>query len=124
MNYSKQREAMLNILRSTKSHPTANEIYVEMRKKDPKISLGTVYRNLALLTGTGTVMRIDTNQDSVHYDGCTEPHYHFVCDGCGKVFDLSMKQLDINKEVEEECDCKVSDHMLIFYGKCSDCKNV
>lgn len=124
MNYSKQREAMLNILRSTKTHPTANEIYVEMRKNDPKISLGTVYRNLALLTGTGTVMRIDTNQDSVHYDGCTKPHYHFVCDTCGRVIDLNLKQLDVDKEIEAECDCKVSEHMLIFYGKCSKCKNL
>ncbi len=124
MNYSKQREAMLKILCGTKTHPTANEIYLEMRKADPKISLGTVYRNLALLTETGTIMRIDTNHDSVHYDGCTDTHYHFICEKCGKVYDLRLEPLKLKAEVEAEIDCEVSDHMLIFYGKCSKCKSL
>lgn len=124
MNYSKQREAMLKILRGTKTHPTANEIYLEMRKTDPKISLGTVYRNLALLTETGTIMRIDTNHDSVHYDGCTDTHYHFICEECGKVFDLKIGDINLESEVETELNCDVSGHMLIFYGKCSRCKNL
>lgn len=124
MNYSKQREMMMRILRSTKSHPTAQEIYAEMRKSDPKISLGTVYRNLALLTKNGSVMRIDTNHDSVHYDGCTDPHYHFICDSCGKVYDLDIEPIDLDERVEREFDCTVTGHSLIFYGKCSSCKGM
>lgn len=122
MNYSKQREAMMRILRNTRSHPTAQEIYNEMRKSDPKISLGTVYRNLALLTKTGSVLRIDTNHESVHYDAHTEPHYHFICNECGKVFDLDIKPLDLDGVVEDEFDCTVTGHSLIFYGICGDCK--
>lgn len=122
MNYSKQRETMLNILRSTTSHPTANDIYVEMRKNDPKISLGTVYRNLAMLTENGIILRLDTEHNSVHYDGCVKPHYHFVCNDCGKVIDLDIEPIDFDKQIREKHGCNVSSHMLIFYGTCSGCK--
>lgn len=122
MNYSKQRESMLRILRNTKSHPTANEIYTEIRKTDPKISLGTVYRNLNLLCDNGIILRIDTDHDSVHYDGCIEPHCHFVCRNCDKVFDLSLDTSDLDKKVEAECGFDVRGHSLVFYGKCNNCK--
>ena len=123
MNYSKQRESMLRILRSTKSHPTANEIYMEMRKTDSKISLGTVYRNLNLLCVNGIILRIDTNHDSVHYDGCVEPHCHFVCSDCKRVFDLELDTSDLDDKVREETDFTVSGHSLVFYGKCNNCKD-
>lgn len=122
MGYSKQREIILSALRSTRSHPTANEIYERVRKTDSKISLGTVYRNLALLSEQGVILRIDTEHESVHYDGFTHPHYHFVCNCCGKVYDLSLKPLSAEHEVEEELGCTVSSHTMVFYGKCKDCK--
>ncbi len=121
MNYSKQRETMLNILRSTTSHPTANDIYIEMRKNDPKISLGTVYRNLAMLTEHGIILRLDTEHNSVHYDGCVEPHYHFVCNGCGKVIDLDIEPINADKQINEKYGCNISSHTLIFYGTCKEC---
>lgn len=122
MGYSRQREMLLSVLKDTRSHPTANDIYEEMRKRDPKISLGTVYRNLALLTENGVILRIDTEHDSVHYDGFTHPHYHFVCNGCGEVSDLSVNPLDINEAVENETGGSVAGHTLVFYGKCKKCK--
>ena len=122
MRYSKQRESLLCVLRSTHSHLTAQEIYEKMREQDPKISLGTVYRNLALLSEQGEILRIDTEHDSVHYDGFVHTHYHFVCNRCGKVSDLSMPSLPIDAEVEKETGCSVSGHSLIFYGKCQECK--
>lgn len=122
MNYSKQREAVLNILQHSKTHPTANDIYVELRKREPRISLGTVYRNLALLCENGMVARIDSNHDSVHYDGCTEPHYHFICDKCGGVYDLDIEEINLDKEVEKSIGCNVSGHSLIFNGICIRCK--
>lgn len=122
MGYSKQREMMLSVLRSTNSHPTANDIYEEMCKRDPKISLGTVYRNLALLTKSGVILRIDTEHDSVHYDGFTHRHYHFVCNDCGEVTDLSINPINIDSEVEKEIGGDVVGHNLVFYGKCKKCK--
>lgn len=123
MNYSKQREALLNILRGTKSHPTASEIYDKLHETDPRISLGTVYRNLALLAENGMIMRIDTDHDSAHYDGCTDPHYHFVCDRCKRVSDIDIDPLVLDREVAEKYGCSVSRHSLIFYGECRDCKS-
>lgn len=122
MNYSKQREALLNILSNTKSHPTAHEIYVKMHETDPKISLGTVYRNLALLTENGTIQRINTDQDSAHYDGFTDPHYHFVCNECGRVTDLDLAPIELDNEIETKYGCSVSGHSLVFYGVCDVCK--
>lgn len=121
MGYSRQREMLLSVLRETRSHPTANEIYDELRERDPKISLGTVYRNLALLSENGTILRIDTEHDSVHYDGFTHPHYHFICNECGAVSDLSVTPIDINTAVEEETGGNVTGHTLVFYGKCKKC---
>lgn len=124
MNYSKQRESLLSYLRSTKTHPTANEIYVELRKYDSKISLGTVYRNLSLLTANGMITQVNTNHDNVHYDGDITPHYHFVCNKCGRLLDLSVGQIDLDKEVEENIGCNVSGHSLIFNGICKECKDL
>lgn len=121
MNYSKQRETMLKILRETRTHPTANDIYVEMRRIDPKISLGTVYRNLALLTKNGEIMRIDTDQDSVHYDGFMAPHYHHVCNQCGRITDLDIPQFEPDEEIEKKYGCSVTGHAVVFYGICSKC---
>lgn len=121
MNYSKQREAMLELLHNTKTHPTANEIYTMMRKKDPKISLGTVYRNLGQLTKAGEVLRIDTEHDSVHYDGCTTPHYHFVCSECNCVMDIEVDEIALDNEIESKYGCKIKGHSLIFYGICAEC---
>lgn len=121
MHYSKQREVLMAILHNTTSHPTANDIYEKMREKDPKISRGTVYRNLALLTENGMVKRIDTEHSSVHYDGTVSRHYHFVCNECGAVCDLSIPDVDFNGTVEKELGCSVSDHSLVFYGKCKNC---
>ena len=115
MGYSRQREMLLSVLKDTKSHPTANAIYEEMRKRDPKISL-------ALLTESGIILRIDTEHDSVHYDGFTHPHYHFVCNGCGEVSDLSINPIGIEAEVEKETGGSVAGHTLVFYGKCKKCK--
>ena len=121
MGYSRQREMMLSVLRETQSHPTATEIYKELRKRDPKISLGTVYRNLALLSENGTILRIDSDHDSVHYDGSTHLHYHFICSKCGAVSDLSVTPINIDALVEEETGGNVTGHTMVFYGKCKKC---
>ncbi len=124
MNYSRQREAMLKLLRNSNDHPTANEIYERMRRDHPRISLGTVYRNLALLTDNGIIKRIDTDDEGVHYDGYTAPHYHFVCSRCGSMCDVHIPQINVDNAVEAECGGEVRGHSLIFYGICKECKNL
>lgn len=117
--YSKQREEIYSVLKSTKSHPTAEWIYEEVRKTDPTISLGTVYRNLALLCSTGQAIAIDTADKRTHYDATVKDHIHFACTKCGRVS-------DIEGEISLPCDLKNSGYVvertsLVYYGLCPTC---
>lgn len=85
--YSRQREAILSLLRTHFDHPTAEALYEELHKTHPNISLGTVYRNLSLLSEAGVITRLATHEKD-HFDGNTAPHAHFFCDGCGSIKDL------------------------------------
>ena len=85
---TKQRKAILNVLRRTDSHPTADRIYDEVRKVIPNISKGTVYRNLKILREGGKISELNLNGTVSRYEGNNENHYHFRCEKCGRVFDL------------------------------------
>lgn len=124
MKRSKQRDAILEFLCSTTSHPTADTIYDEVRKKIPNISLGTVYRNLNLLTSTGEITKIDVGFDQSHYDGKSQPHNHFVCRKCRRVYDVAD---EYDRSIDEKCgsdvDGTIEYHTLMFYGVCHSCEN-
>lgn len=119
---SKQRQAILDYLASTTEHPTADTIYKVIREKFPNISLGTVYRNLALLSSTGDIIRISSTDGADRYDYTTSPHYHFMCTNCGKVYDLPMDTLySINDLAQQFTSHKISGHQTFFYGICKEC---
>lgn len=123
MKYSRQREALLRILKNTRSHPSADWLYNELREEFPSISLGTVYRNLALLTDNGAIKRITTGSGKEHFDGFTDEHSHFVCTRCDSIYDITLSSAEkLNEEVEKRLDAKVDDSSLLFYGVCSKCK--
>ena len=82
LKYSKQREAIKEFLCTRKDHPTADNVYMEVRKEFPNISLGTVYRNLTLLAELGEIARINVGDGTDHFDPNTSLHYHFICKGC------------------------------------------
>lgn len=122
MKQSKQRNAILDYLRSTTSHPTADTIYENVRKKIPNISLGTVYRNLNMLAETGEILRLVCGGSSDRYDGFTKPHYHFLCRECGSVSDLEMASLDhIDVIAGAGFTGTVEGHFAYFYGVCPAC---
>lgn len=124
LKYSRSREAIINFLISRKDHPTAEVIYNNVREKYPKISLGTVYRNLTLLAELGEIQKISCGDASEHFDGNAALHPHFVCRCCKGVFDLEMDNLDfLNTLAQKSFDGEVERHQLIFYGKCSTCKD-
>ena len=75
LKYSRQREAVLVYLRSTKSHPTAEQVYQKIREEFPKISLGTVYRNLNLLADCGEILRLNCGDGVEHFDATTQSFY-------------------------------------------------
>ena len=88
LKYSRQREAILDNLKSRVDHPTADMLFQSLRKDDPKISLGTVYRNLGLLTEIGKIKKISDINGIERYDYNTTDHYHFACKACSKLIDL------------------------------------
>ena len=85
---TKQRAVILEVLRGVHSHPTADEIYGMVREKLPRISLGTVYRNLELLTNAGEILRLDRAGVQKHFDGNIMPHQHVRCQSCGRIGDI------------------------------------
>ena len=119
--YSKQREEIYSVLVNTKCHPTAEWVYEQVRKTDPTISLGTVYRNLGQLCEQGKAIIVETADKKTHYDGCVKPHGHYVCEKCGRVFDLES-EVDIPSELEEN-GFIVTRASCVYYGICKDCQN-
>jgi len=122
--YSRQRECILNALRQTKRHPSASVIYDEVRKEIPNISLGTVYRNLAELSTSGEILKIDAGDGTERYDGCANPHYHMICKNCHCVSDIEINYSNaLDREVEKLCGAKIDFHSVLFCGTCEKCKN-
>lgn len=119
---SKQRDAILKVLQSTKCHPTADWVYEEVRKEIPNISLGTVYRNLAKLSEEQTILKLGIGTTTEHFDGNPNPHYHVLCVDCGRIDDIDAPPLnELNSWAEERYQGKIYKHSAIFFGKCSEC---
>jgi Fe2+ or Zn2+ uptake regulation protein len=121
---TRQREAILNVIRGAHSHPTADWIYEEVREVIPNISKGTVYRNLKILKERGEISELNLSGTVSRYEGQHDNHYHFRCEGCGKVFDLMEP---VNKELDERIAKKtgfqVNYHQLEFRGLCQSCQS-
>lgn len=122
IKYSRQREFIKKYLASSKEHPTADMIYTHIREEFPHISLGTVYRNLALLTELGDIKKLTSTDGADRFDGNTEPHYHFICSECGSIIDLEMENIDhINVIAGAGFHGKIKGHITHFYGLCEAC---
>lgn len=122
LNKSRQRDAILTYLQSRHDHPTADQIYEAVKKDIPNISLGTVYRNLSLLTQIGQINRLSCGDSSEHFDANTCPHNHFVCKHCCRVIDIEMNNIDfIDTLASTNFPGKIEGHNIIFYGKCEIC---
>lgn len=119
MRYSRQREAIYQALKSTKSHPDAEWVYCKVRQTIPDISLGTVYRNLRQLADSGEVTIIETEDKSMHFDADTSPHLHFVCSECGSIKDLFMDSGMLPKLNDMGFMAKTE--KAVYYGVCNDC---
>ena len=121
--YSKKREAILEILKSTTSHPSAEWIYLQLKQAYPDISLGTVYRNLAQFKEQGKIISLGHVNGVERFDGTTEPHVHFICTGCGEVKDLHHLQVpsQLCLEAAEESGSIVRQCQLTFTGLCGNC---
>lgn len=123
LKYSRQRESIQNFLKNRKDHPTADVIYANIRELYPNVSLGTVYRNLALLTELGEIRKITTADGGDRFDGNTMPHYHFLCTRCHEVIDVHLDEMkEINELAGKDFAGTIEGHLLQFYGICGQCK--
>ena len=124
---TKQKRVIMDILRNTKSHPTAEWIYQEARKVMPNISLGTVYRNLQVLRENGLISELRYGKSFSRFDGNPELHYHFVCEKCHCVSDVedAFTQMIAEKIAESANKYQkglISSYRLEFYGICKNCQ--
>ena len=120
---SKQKEAIIKVLRRTSSHPTAEWIYEQARKEMPGIGLATVYRNLRSLKEAGEISEMHIFSDAARFDGNTNMHYHFCCDRCGKILDLDEPiDATIETKIARRTGLKVTGHHLELAGLCLDCQ--
>ena len=120
MRYSKQRELVLQKVEQLCDHPTAEEIFDLAARECPGLSLGTVYRNLSLLSDMGLITTLETLDKSIHYDGNTDSHSHFICERCSKIIDLGVER-GLPEDISE-LGLLVRHKKIIYYGLCPDCQ--
>lgn len=121
LKHSRQRDCIKEFLMGRKDHPTADMIYAHVREEFPHISLGTVYRNLSLLSEIGEIRKLNCNGPD-RFDANTMPHYHFTCNTCGCVEDLEFKQEpDFSGLLPMNFGGIIEQTNLDFYGTCAAC---
>lgn len=118
-----KRNAILNFLRESKQHPSAEAVYDRLKQDYPDLSLGTVYRNLSLFKREGLIISLGTVNGVERFDANTRPHVHFVCTCCGKVADLTeIKTPEILEKAQRVCPkAEVDGYQLTFTGICPEC---
>lgn len=122
MIYSKQREIIYNAMKDNRSHPTADELYNQLKPKNPLLSIGTVYRNLNLLAEKGLIDRIKVPNGPDRFDRKDNPHYHMICKSCGMVVDIPKSYININdSELNKSGMALIEELSVICYGKCKNC---
>jgi len=122
LKYSKQREMIYEFLKDRTDHPTADIVYHGVKNDCPNISLGTVYRNLMLLSDLGQIQRLNVGDGADHFDPVTKDHNHFICTKCGQIFDLEMDGLScLDEEAVKHIKGKIDYHKIFFYGTCEKC---
>lgn len=122
-----QRIAICEMLIHTEAHPTANDIYTELKDQYPSLSLATIYNTLDVLVGMGAVNALGSiGDDKVHFDGNTSPHINLACVKCHKIVDLpSPNILAMDDEIHQHSGYQVLGSRVLYYGICPDCqKNV
>jgi Fur family ferric uptake transcriptional regulator len=118
-----QRQIILEELAKVKTHPTASELYDMVRKRLPRIGLGTVYRNLELMADNNMILKLEVGGTQKRFDATTEPHYHIRCSCCGKVDDIDVPVIeDLVTAAAESSAYQILGHHVEFTGVCPECQ--
>ncbi len=121
-NYSSKREAIFKTIAGTKSHPSAKWVYEQLKDEIPNLSLGTVYRNIALFKEQGKVISVASVNGEERIDADISDHAHFVCESCGCVYDLFSSELSpLEKELTRNS-FEITRKNVVFHGICKNCK--
>jgi Fe2+ or Zn2+ uptake regulation protein len=121
-----QRRVIIEELRKVKSHPTADELYQLVRQRLPQVSLGTIYRNLELLSEDGQIQKLELTGKQKRFDGNVKEHYHMRCSNCGCIVDVEDKEIDaIHDNLQVLVERNGFDGFrLELIGRCSRCGNI
>lgn len=117
-----QRKVILEALRQVNTHPSADEVYEMVRKRLPRISLGTVYRNLEMLSERGEIRKMEFGGTLKRFDGNPTEHYHIRCVCCDSIIDAPLSLMaTIDREMDGATGYHILGHHLEFIGLCPDC---
>ena len=119
--YSKQRELIYENLKARCDHPTAEIIYTELKKDNPGLSLGTVYRNLNFLADAKMIRKLDVGQTTVHFDADLSAHHHFICNEWQQVYDIFYDDEVISNDAQKQTEHRIERTDLVFSGTCKKC---
>ncbi len=124
LRMTKARRLIIEELEKLDTHPTAYQIFEIVKKKMPRVSLGTVYRNLEILSREQIISRLQMDDRQMHFDGKTTPHYHIRCTICGKIEDIAPSDFleGIDDTVKRISNFSSIRHRIEFYGVCSECE--
>jgi Fe2+ or Zn2+ uptake regulation protein len=118
-----QRRAILDVIQASDNHPTAAQIYAQVRAKHPHVAFGTVYKALHLLSQTGQILQLEFGDQASRYDRRTDRHDHAICTGCGLLVDLDAPlPADLEGEASNRTGFSISQHTTQFFGLCPDCR--
>ena len=117
--FSHQREQIYQAVCASREHPTAEMVYQWLKPEMPKLSLGTVYRNLRQMAAEGRLLELDG--PVARFDANTMPHTHFNCESCGGVLDLEIPYDSTLDARAAESGCRIRTHSLMFSGLCPAC---
>ena len=124
LRMTRQRRVILEELRKVKTHPSADEVYEIVRKRLPRISLGTVYRNLEILSESGEIKKLEPGSSLKRFDGNPSEHFHIRCIRCNRIADMPMaSDFEIDLADMTPTEYEILGHRLEFFGLCPYCSN-
>jgi Fur family ferric uptake transcriptional regulator len=120
---TRQRKVILEEIRKTDSHPTADELYQRVRQRLPHVSLGTIYRNLETLAASGLIQKLEMGGSQKRFDGNLAAHHHVSCTACGHVTDVHIEPADgMDYSVLDAKGYDIAGHRVEFIGLCPECR--
>lgn len=124
-NFSAKREAIYQVLLSTDTHPSAEWVYEQLKPKIPGLSLGTVYRNLAVFKEMGLARSVGIINGQERFDAVITQHPHFICSKCFRIIDIPKGYSSLEKNtydlISRDCGVEIESHSITFYGLCKKC---